>query len=204
MAELLVRLGLNTVLLCALLVAALCPSGFARAADRPNVILLMTDDQGYGDLGCHGNPIIKTPNLDKLHAESIRMTDFHVDPFCTPTRAALMTGRYSASTGAHRTSSGRTMLHNDEVTMAEVFRRNGYATGIFGKWHLGDNYPHRPQDRGSRRSPATARTSGSRARRSSSSRAPRPASRSSATSRPTRHTDLTAWTSDTPNPTARR
>ncbi len=117
-------------------------------ADRPNVILIMTDDQGYGDLSCHGNPILKTPNLDKLHAESIRMTDFHVDPFCTPTRAALMTGRYSSSTGAFRTSSGRTMLHTDEVTMADVFRANGYATGIFGKWHLGDNYPHRPQDRG--------------------------------------------------------
>ena len=120
----------------------------AANAKQPNVVLIMTDDQGYGDLACHGNPVLKTPNLDQLYAESIRMTDFHVDPFCTPTRAALMTGRYSSSTGAHRTSSGRTMLHNDEVTMANVFKASGYATGIFGKWHLGDNYPHRPQDRG--------------------------------------------------------
>jgi len=108
----------------------------------------MTDDQGYGDLGCHGNPVIKTPNLDRLREQSVRMTDFHVSPFCTPTRAALMTGRYSARTGAYRTSSGRTMLGRDEVTMADLFARAGYATGMFGKWHLGDNYPFRPQDRG--------------------------------------------------------
>ncbi|WP_084427432.1 arylsulfatase [Roseimaritima ulvae] len=117
-------------------------------ADRPNVILIMTDDQGYGDLGCHGNPIVKTPNLDRLHRESIRMTDFHVSPFCTPTRAALMTGRYPGRTGAFRTSSGRTMLHTDERTIADVFAASGYATGMVGKWHLGDNAPHRPQDRG--------------------------------------------------------
>ena len=139
-----------TRLCTSLLIAITLLASDAVGAEKscPNVILIMTDDQGYGDLSCHGNPILKTPHLDKLHAESIRLTDFHVDPFCTPTRAALMTGRYSSSTGAYRTSSGRTMLHTDEVTMAEVFRQNGYATGIFGKWHLGDNYPHRPQDRG--------------------------------------------------------
>ena len=115
---------------------------------KPNVILIMTDDQGYGDLSCHGNPILKTPHLDRLHAESIRMTDFHVSPFCTPTRAALMTGRYPARTGAYRTSSGRTMMHRDEKTIANIFAANGYATGMVGKWHLGDNAPHRPQDRG--------------------------------------------------------
>ncbi len=115
---------------------------------RPNVILVMTDDQGYGDLGCHGNPILKTPNLDRLHAEAVRFTDFHVSPFCTPTRAALMTGHYPGRTGAYRTSSGRTMLHTDEKTIAHLFAANGYATGMVGKWHLGDNAPHRPQDRG--------------------------------------------------------
>lgn len=108
----------------------------------------MTDDQGYGDLSCHGNPILKTPNLDRLHAESIRFTDFHVSPFCTPTRAALLTGRYPGRTGAYRTSSGRTMLHTDEKTIADVFAAQGYVTGMVGKWHLGDNAPHRPQDRG--------------------------------------------------------
>lgn len=121
---------------------------FSRADDRPNVILIMTDDQGYGDLGCHGNPIIKTPHLDRMHSESVRFTDFHVSSFCTPTRAALMTGNYPAKTGAYRTSAGRTMMHPDERTIAHHFSENGYATGMVGKWHLGDNAPHRPQDRG--------------------------------------------------------
>ena len=128
---------------------ALClVSGVGLANDRPNVILIMTDDQGYGDLACHGNPILKTPNLDQLHRESVRLTDFHVSSFCTPTRAALMTGRYPARTGAYRTSSGRTMMHPDERTIANVFADSGYVTGMVGKWHLGDNAPHRPQDRG--------------------------------------------------------
>lgn len=118
------------------------------SAREPNVILILTDDQGYGDLEAHGNPWLKTPEIDRLHRESVRFEDMHVMQFCTPTRASLMTGRYATRTGAYRTSSGRSMLHEDEVTMAEVFRDNGYATGIFGKWHLGDNYPHRPQDRG--------------------------------------------------------
>ena len=108
----------------------------------------MTDDQGYGDLACLGNPILKTPNLDQLYSESVRFTDFHVSPFCTPTRAALMTGNHPGYTGAFRTSSGRTMLHRDEKTIANLFADNGYATGMMGKWHLGDNAPHRPQDRG--------------------------------------------------------
>jgi arylsulfatase A-like enzyme len=117
-------------------------------AEQPNVILIMTDDQGYGDLSCHGNPTLRTPNLDQLHAESVRFTDFHVAPFCTPTRAALMTGRYPARTGAYRTSSGRTTLHSREKTLGHLFTRNGYATGMFGKWHLGDSAPSRPMDKG--------------------------------------------------------
>ncbi|MGB2560746.1 MAG: arylsulfatase [Akkermansiaceae bacterium] len=115
---------------------------------KPNVIIIMTDDQGYGDLACHGNPVIRTPHLDQLHAESIRLTNFHVSPFCTPTRAALMTGRYPARTGAYRTSSGRSNLHHDEITIAQYFARAGYRTGMVGKWHLGDNAPCRPQDKG--------------------------------------------------------
>ncbi len=131
-----------------LLAVLLCSVTANALAARPNVILIMTDDQGYGDLGCHGNPVLKTPNLDRLYRESVRLTDFHVSPFCTPTRAALITGRYPARTGAYRTSSGRTMLHTDEKTIADVFAAHGYVTGMVGKWHLGDNAPHRPQDRG--------------------------------------------------------
>ena len=115
---------------------------------QPNVVLVITDDQGYGDMGCHGNTIIQTPNLDKLYSQSIHLTDFHVDPTCSPTRSALMTGRYSSRTGVWHTIMGRSLLRRDEVTMANVFSASGYRTGIFGKWHLGDNYPFRPQDRG--------------------------------------------------------
>ncbi len=115
---------------------------------RPNVVLVMTDDQGYGDIGALGNKRIRTPNLDRLHGESVRLKDYHVDPTCAPTRAALMTGRYSLRTGVWHTIMGRSIMRADEVTMAEVFSRSGYRTGIFGKWHLGDNYPYRPGDRG--------------------------------------------------------
>jgi arylsulfatase A-like enzyme len=108
----------------------------------------MTDDQGYGDLGCHGNETITTPNLDELHAQSIRLTDFHVDPTCSPTRSALMTGHYSTRTGVWHTIMGRSLLGKHETTVADVFSSSGYRTAIFGKWHLGDNYPYRPQDRG--------------------------------------------------------
>ena len=114
----------------------------------PNVIVLLTDDQGYGDIARHGNPIIQTPHLDRLHDESVRFSNFHVDSYCTPTRAALMTGRYAHRVGGWGTISGRNMLRDGEVTMADVFRHNGYRTGLFGKWHLGTNYPYRPIDRG--------------------------------------------------------
>ncbi|MEM7144267.1 MAG: arylsulfatase [Verrucomicrobiota bacterium] len=136
---------MKTTLSCLTLLAALTTSLFAAP---PNVILVMTDDQGYGDLSCHGNPDFQTPNLDKLHDESVRFTNFHVDPTCAPTRAALLTGRYSLSTGVWHTIAGRSYLHPEEVTLAEVLQSGGYNTGIFGKWHLGDNYPCRPHDRG--------------------------------------------------------
>ncbi len=114
----------------------------------PNVILILTDDQGYGDFACHGNPWLRTPHLDALHADSVRLTDFHVDPMCAPSRAGLMTGRYSARTGVWSTLYGRYIMSLDETTVADVFRTAGYATGLFGKWHLGDTWPYRPQDRG--------------------------------------------------------
>lgn len=122
----------------------------AQSARRrpPNVIVLLTDDQGYGDLACHGNPLARTPHLDRLHAESVRFTNFHVDPTCSPTRSALMTGQYSHRVGVWHTIIGRNFLHRDAVTMADAFRASGYRTGLFGKWHLGTNYPFRPVDRG--------------------------------------------------------
>ena len=124
--------------------------GFPRAALAvpPNVILVMTDDQGYGDLSAHGNPVLRTPNLDQLAVESIRLTDFHVAPMCTPTRGQLMSGRDALANGAMNVANGRAILRKSIPTMANFFAGGGYRTALFGKWHLGDNYPYRPQDRG--------------------------------------------------------
>ncbi|MEW6302132.1 MAG: arylsulfatase [Verrucomicrobiota bacterium] len=120
----------------------------AQTATRPNVIIIMTDDQGHGDLGFHGNPKVKTPNLDKFARESVRFENFYVSPVCSPTRASLMTGRYNYRTGIVDTFMGRSMMHPGEVTIAEMLTQVGYRTGIFGKWHLGDNYPMRAMDQG--------------------------------------------------------
>lgn len=118
------------------------------SAERPNVVLVMTDDQGYGDVGCHGHPYVKTPYIDKLSSESVNLSDFHVFPTCSPTRAALMTGHWANRTGVWHTINGRSLLRKGEVTIASMLKDAGYQTGIFGKWHLGDGYPFRPEDRG--------------------------------------------------------
>jgi len=120
----------------------------AAAADRPNILVIITDDQGYGDLGVHDNPKIKTPNLDQFARQSVRLKSFYVSPVCAPTRASLMTGRYNYRTGVVDTYQGRAMMHPDELTLAEVLTAAGYRTGIFGKWHLGDNAPLRAIDQG--------------------------------------------------------
>lgn len=120
----------------------------AQKVQRPNVIVILTDDQGYGDFSCNGNPILKTPAIDKFYAESIRFSDFHVAPLCTPTRGELMSGLDALHNKAATVGTGRNMMRRDIITMPEVFKENGYRTGIFGKWHLGDNYPDRPMDRG--------------------------------------------------------
>ncbi len=114
----------------------------------PNLIVVITDDQGYGDLNFTGNKAINTPHLDTLRSQGLLLDNFHVDPTCAPTRSALMTGRYSNRVGVWHTIQGRSMLRSREITMADIFGQNGYATGIFGKWHLGDAYPYRPEDRG--------------------------------------------------------
>ncbi|MEM6628535.1 MAG: arylsulfatase [Bacteroidota bacterium] len=114
----------------------------------PNILLIMTDDQGYGDLGYHGNSQIQTPVLDALARESTRFTQFYVSPVCAPTRSALMTGRYSLRTGVCDTYNGWAIMSGSEHTLAEHLKTLGYATAISGKWHLGDSYPSRPVDQG--------------------------------------------------------
>lgn len=115
---------------------------------RPNVIIVLTDDQGYGDFSCLGNPEVKTPCIDRLHDESVRLTDFHVTPMCTPSRGEILSGRDALDNGAMNVSSGRSMLRAGIPTIADIFASAGYCTGQFGKWHLGDVAPYRPGDRG--------------------------------------------------------
>jgi arylsulfatase A-like enzyme len=130
-----------------LVVAALAVGGGLRAAP-PNVVFVLTDDQGYGDMSCHGNPNLKTPNIDRLHDEGVRFTDFHVSPTCAPTRAALMTGRHEFKSGVTHTILERERLALSAVTLPQVLKAAGYTTGIFGKWHLGDEAAYRPDKRG--------------------------------------------------------
>jgi len=125
-------------------------SGFSLSpeTERPNVVIIITDDQGYGDLGFTGNPHVKTPVMDDFARESIRFNQFYVSPVCAPTRASLMTGRYSLRTGVRDTYQGGALMATEEITVAEMLKTAGYQTGLFGKWHLGDSYPFRPMDQG--------------------------------------------------------
>lgn len=125
---------------------ALCTVVLASAP--PNIVMVITDDQGYGDLGCNGHPFVKTPHLDQLHGESVALDDYHVAPTCSPTRSGLLTGHWTNRTGVWHTINGRSMLRENEVTLGQLLADNGYTTGMFGKWHLGDNFPYRPEDRG--------------------------------------------------------
>ncbi|MBI5691105.1 MAG: arylsulfatase [Verrucomicrobia bacterium] len=134
-----------------LLVLALPLAASAAATlsgSRPNIIFIITDDQGYGDISAHGNPILQTPHLDRLHREGVRFTDFHVSPTCAPTRSALLTGRHEFKNGITHTILERERLAPGAVTLAEVLRAAGYRTGIFGKWHLGDEPAYWPSRRG--------------------------------------------------------
>ena len=135
-------------LLAALLPLAASAAAPALAGSRPNIVFLITDDQGYGDISAHGNPILQTPNLDRLHREGVRFTDFHVSPTCAPTRSALLTGRHEFKNGITHTILERERLAPDAITLAEALKSAGYRTGIFGKWHLGDEPAYWPALRG--------------------------------------------------------
>jgi len=138
-----------TQLLFLWLVASVATTFAAElAGSRPNIIVVMTDDQGKGDLGCLGNPYLRTPHLDRLYTQSTRFTDFQVSPTCAPTRASLMTGRHEFMNGVTHTILERERMTLKATTLAECLREAGYATGIFGKWHLGDEDPYQPHNRG--------------------------------------------------------
>lgn len=139
---------LGTASLCLISGTLQAANHRAEKTKHPNVILILTDDAGIGDFGFNGNPLIKTPNLDQLAARSTRFTNFFVSPVCAPTRSSLLTGKFSQTTGVYDTYNGGAVMATEEITLAEILRDNGYQTGIFGKWHLGDNYPYRPIDQG--------------------------------------------------------
>jgi arylsulfatase A-like enzyme len=131
-------------LLCVLTSAAFA----SLEGKRPNIIFVITDDQGYGDVSKHGNPVLKTPHLDQLHDESVRFTNWHNSPTCAPTRSALLTGRHEFRNGVTHTILERERLDPKATTIAQVLKGAGYSTGIFGKWHLGDEEAYRPNKRG--------------------------------------------------------
>ncbi|MCG8650042.1 MAG: sulfatase-like hydrolase/transferase, partial [Pirellulales bacterium] len=118
------------------------------AGRRPNIILVMTDDQGKGDLSCLGNPVLKTPHLDRFYELSTRFTEFHVSPTCAPTRSAIFSGRHEFRNGVTHTIKERERMALSTTTFVELLKKSGYATGIFGKWHLGDEDAYQPYNRG--------------------------------------------------------
>ena len=132
--------------------ATLCslaaPSWVSAQSERPNVVVILSDDQGWGDLSLHGNPNLSTPNIDALARDGVELDHFYVCAVCSPTRAEFLTGRYHTRMGVYSTSTGGERFNADEQTVAEVFQQAGYATAAFGKWHSGMQYPYHPNARG--------------------------------------------------------
>ena len=144
-----INLNKYIALIALITISISCKSKKSEVVNKqPNILIVITDDQGYGDLGHTGNPIIKTPTMDKFATQGVSLTNYHVGTTCAPTRAGLLTGRNSNRNGVWHTIMGASLLNREEVTIADVFKDNGYKTGMFGKWHLGDNHPFAPEDRG--------------------------------------------------------
>ena len=136
-----------TALIITLLLALFAPVDVTYAK-QPNVLLIITDDQGYGDLSIHGNTHLQTPHIDQLAAESVRFDRFYVNSFCAPTRAALLTGRWPLRTGCHGVTHNAEAMKPSEVTMAEALHESGYRSACVGKWHNGEQYPFTPMGQG--------------------------------------------------------
>ncbi len=150
LGPLLHRIATLILTICTIILS-ISPSNIGHCAEKrsvPNIVLILTDDQGYGDLSCHGNPVLKTPNLDRLHAEGVRFTEFHVSPTCAPTRCSLLTGRHEFKSGVTHTILERERMSLKATTLAQVLKSAGYTTGVFGKWHLGDEPERWPDKRG--------------------------------------------------------
>ncbi|MCP4781949.1 MAG: sulfatase-like hydrolase/transferase [Fuerstiella sp.] len=132
----------------AILLTVAITSSSLFAARPKNVVFILSDNQSYYEMSCHGHAQIKTPNIDSLAKQSVEFTHFYAEPYCSPTRTVILTGRHAMRSGVFTTVAGRSIMHRKDTTLADVLKTNGYSTAIFGKWHLGFSYPHRPQDRG--------------------------------------------------------
>ena len=133
---------------CFALVSLLSLTTQAMPAATPNVVFILSDNQSYYEMSCHGHAQIKTPRIDRFAKQSVEFNHFYAPPYCSPSRTAILTGRYAMRSGVFTTIAGRSIMHRDQTTLADMLKEQGYRTAIFGKWHLGFSYPHRPQDRG--------------------------------------------------------
>lgn len=138
----------NLLILVSALIIFSCTEKKEEVKNKPNVLVILIDNMGYYELSRNGNEIVQTPNIDALSTTAVNFTDFYAPPFCSPSRSALLTGRYALRAGIHNTVGGVSILHKNEITMANILKKEGYSTGVFGKWHLGSSYPYAPKFRG--------------------------------------------------------